>query len=73
MIRTFIERKAYDWLYRNDISRVDVIRTGLRDGLSPQKVAEHFARSHVLRGILYLLAANHIKKTGIRPGKDDHV
>jgi hypothetical protein len=69
MIRSFIERKAYDWVFKNKRKKLDIIEKALENGGSPEAITQMFGGQQVILGALYLLAANHMVKMGwiLRP------
>jgi hypothetical protein len=67
MIRETIERKASDWLFANRRRKWDLVEMGIKHGCAPIQLAGQFGAGKVILGSIILLAANHIKKSGIRP------
>jgi hypothetical protein len=70
MIREFIERKAFENLVANYPDKAIHVAFLVKLGNTPLVIAEWLANKKVIQGCIILLAANHMKKTGVRPGKE---
>ena len=69
MIREFIERKADAFLFSHWRRDYDFIEVGIRDARTPEELARMFGGQKLVKGIVILLAANHIKKTIVHSGE----
>lgn len=69
MIRNYIERKAYEILEANWHSKAVIVAQLVKEGRPSAEIAAEVGGNKVILGVLSLLAANHMKKTGIRPAK----
>ena len=69
MIRNYIERKAYEILEANWHSKAVIVAQLVKEGRPSAEIAAEVGGNKVILGVLCLLAANHMKKTGVRPVK----
>ena len=60
MIRTVLERKADGILFSHCRKDYDIIDGAIKNGLTPEECAQKWGRGKVLKGIVILLAANHM-------------
>jgi hypothetical protein len=70
MIREYIECKAFENLVSTFPDKAIQVANLVKLGNTPLMIAEWLANKKVIQGCIILLAANHMKKTGVQLGKD---